>query len=137
MSREKQRLQQVAASEMAAYRREAAARSPESLARIRAVLSVGGLGAQLQLDTVPGVVWAKVTDCGASHVVMPSGQVLVEVWGGRPIDVFRTVRAEAPAGIMAVVVWREAGLVQRVKRWGRFRLWLVERWWRGLRGGHR
>lgn len=129
MSKAEQRLRWAAREQAAGYRRAAARRSPESLALVRRQLAVGPLGHALKLDTLPGVVWARVTDHGAPGVVMTRAAGYVEVWGGKPDEVLATVERERPAGVILVARWRPAGWWVRLKA--------RARWWLYRIAGHR
>lgn len=94
---------------------------------IRRVLAVGIRGAALDLDDVPGVVWARVRDHGADGVTMPPGHVHVVVWGGSAMRVFAHLEQVASRlGVRLTCEHRPAN------RWVRFRGWLRFQVWRAF-----
>lgn len=98
------------------------------LERLHAV----GRGWQLDLDTIPGVVAVRVSERGPGQA-MHEGSAVVEVWGGDPAAVLRTVETKAPQGVAIVAVVREPSWGMRLRRWVRWRVYrfAVGRW--GLR----
>lgn len=97
-----------------------------------------GRGAALDLHKVPGVVLVDVLDHGAPGVWMSPGTAAVLVWveggeGGegleqRAAEARRAAELAKPAGVLLVVVVREAGAWERARAWYRWRRWQVRRW---------
>ena len=113
---------------------EPLARSPLSAAMLRRLPAVAR-GAALDLHQVPGVVLVDVLDHGAPGVWMSPGTAAVMVWvepgegvEQRAAEARRTVDLAKPAGVLLVVVVREAGVWERARAWYRRRRWQVRRW---------
>lgn len=92
---------------------------------VKAALAVGGLGVQLDLDSVPGVVWAEVWDHGG-RVPMPPAHVHVEVWGGDIAEVAATLEQAKPVGVLVTLRVHPPNLWRRFLRWVRFTAWCLE-----------
>lgn len=110
-----------------------------SEAEIRRAKAVGEVGRRLGLAFVPGVVLADVAGRREgdllrldSEIVYPwlsPGGVLVQVWGGKPVDVWRTVQDATQGQGLALVlqVWPVTRWA-RVRAWWRVVTWPLVRW---------
>lgn len=90
---------------------------------VRRVRVAGLQGCQLGLETVMGLVRVEVHDHGGS-CAMPFATCVVDIWGGRLVDVEEAIAAHRPAGLIVVPKVWPATTRDRIGEW--FRWW----WWR-------
>lgn len=93
---------------------------------LRRVVNVGPMGAQLGLDSIPGIVAVAVVDHGGAHgAQLEPGTAVVEIRGDPPLELVREILDQhAPAGVLVVPIIRPA------RRRDRFRAWFRWHWWR-------
>jgi hypothetical protein len=103
---------------------------PQDRAAVQRALVVGPQGASLGLDSVLGLARVRITDHGSPGTHMPPGQAIVEVWGGKPVEVYQQVAQRRPAGVLVAIRWHPATWWVRALQWARWRVFLVVDRWR-------
>lgn len=79
---------------------------------------LAGRASLLGAHEIPGCVWWRVDE------VLPTGTVLLTLWGPDKVEAWRMVDASRPAGTQVVLH------VLPANRWRRMQRWLASRWWR-------
>lgn len=96
---------------------------------------MGPGGRDMKLDLVPGVVLVDVQVHEPDHAWMPSGHVIVRVWGGKPEHVWAAVQASGVGrGRSLALVVYPASRWARALAWWR---WTLHRRERALREARR